>query len=144
MSVDEFGNEIEDEEEPNEAIKALRKQAKDGKAAQAEAARLARENAFLRAGIPETPATSYFVKGYDGDPDPEAIRAAAVEAGFLQPEKTEPEVSPDEVAAQERLQAAAAGGGSVTPPGYDEELAAAGSKEAALAVMKKYQIAVVD
>jgi hypothetical protein len=40
--------------------------------------------AFAQAGInPTEPAAKYFVKGYDGDMDPEAIRAAAVEARVI-------------------------------------------------------------
>ena len=50
----------------------------------AQLAGLKRTEAFRSAGInPNDPRQSYFVKGYDGEIDPEPIRAAAVEAGFL-------------------------------------------------------------
>ena len=45
---------------------------------------LKRAEAFRSAGInPNDPRQAYFVKGYDGEIDPEPIRVAAVEAGFL-------------------------------------------------------------
>ena len=44
-----------------------------------------KELAFLKAGIDTTdPKMSYFVKGYDGDISAEAIKTAALEAGFIQ------------------------------------------------------------
>jgi hypothetical protein len=54
---------------------------------QQKAKRLEKENAFLKAGInPEaSPMAGYFAKGYDGPLDPEAIKAAATEAGVLTP-----------------------------------------------------------
>ncbi len=43
-----------------------------------------RENAFLKAGInPDDAKMKYFVKAYDGELDPEAIKAEATEAGLL-------------------------------------------------------------
>lgn len=62
-----------------------------------------RELAFMRAGIdPERdPKLAFFVKGYEGDLTPEAIRKAAVEVGFLAP----PE--PDQQAGEQQQQQAA-------------------------------------
>lgn len=46
--------------------------------------KLERENAFLKAKIdPEDPKAKWFVKGYDGDLAPEAIRKAALEAAII-------------------------------------------------------------
>lgn len=52
-----------------------------------------KEAAFLRAGIdPESKGiAAYFVKGYDGPLDAEAIKAAALEAGVVQPPAPSPE-----------------------------------------------------
>jgi hypothetical protein len=63
----------------------LRRAAEEGRKAKQENAQLKRELAFTRAGIStDDPKMSYFYKGYDGDLEPEKIRSAAVEAGFLQ------------------------------------------------------------
>lgn len=49
-----------------------------------EASAAQRELAFLKAGVPaDNPVTKYFVKGYEGEVTPEAIRAAAEEAGLI-------------------------------------------------------------
>lgn len=47
-----------------------------------------RELAFVKAGIDSAdPMTKYFVKGYDGELSPDAIRAAAIEARLIQDTK---------------------------------------------------------
>lgn len=61
-------------------VKALRE-----KAAVAEA--LQKELAFSKAGVPmESPMAKYFIKGYDGEFTPEAIRKAAEEVNLVQPQ----------------------------------------------------------
>ena len=61
--------------------KLLRQQA-------AEFETLKREMAFTKAGIDlNTPMAKYFVRGYDGEVSPEAIRKAAEEASLIQPSK---------------------------------------------------------
>jgi hypothetical protein len=69
-----------------------RKQEQARKAAERERDEARKELAFVRAGI--DPASkgiaSYFVKGYEGDLDPEKIRAAALEAGVIQPPAPDP------------------------------------------------------
>lgn len=72
---------------------------------------LERENAFLKAGIdPDDPKARYFVKGYDGKLERDAVRAAAVEAGVIEASK----VTREELAAHDRVSAAAAGAGSAS------------------------------
>jgi hypothetical protein len=105
-------------------IRALEKQAKRAADLDAELATLRRERAFMSAGVPvDDPAARYFVKGYDGELDPDAIKAAAVESKM--PWAKGEEIGPEEQAAHEAAQAAAAGG---TPPGagpnMEAELAA--------------------
>ena len=87
---------------------ALRKQV-----AEAEAAK--RELAFVKAGInPTDPMAKYFVKGYDGNLDPEAIRQAAVEARLISPPDTTP--TADEAQAWQRTNKIAAGAQTAQPP----------------------------
>lgn len=62
----------------------LRKAANAASARDQELAGLRRQMAFMQAGIdPADKKLSYFAKGYEGELDAEAIKAAAMEAGFL-------------------------------------------------------------
>jgi hypothetical protein len=86
---------------PRSNIRALEKAAKAGQQAQAELAALRREMTFREVGIdPSNAAHKYFIKGYDGETTPEAIRAAAAEAGFLKaateqaPPQSQPQTLP--------------------------------------------------
>jgi hypothetical protein len=93
-------------------IKGLRQAANKAKKLERELAQMQRELAFHKAGIPlNDPRMNYFVKGYEGELEAEAIRSAAVEAGFLQIQ-TEQEEDPqiqESAAAQERVMRASAG-----------------------------------
>lgn len=75
----------EDEgEDSEEDFKNLRAKARKASKIEQENLRLRRENAFMKAGLPlDDPKMGYFVKGYEGDLDPDAIRRAAIEAGFI-------------------------------------------------------------
>jgi hypothetical protein len=93
---------------PRDVLKRLEKQAAEGKALAEQNAKLERRLAFADAGINTSDAKlGYFAKGYDGPLDPAAIKAAAVEAGFL--DAPAPVVPDEERAAHERVSAAAAG-----------------------------------
>ncbi len=92
-----------------EEVKALRQTA-----AEAEAAK--RELAFVKAGVPmDNPASKYFVKGYDGDFSPEAIRAAAEEANLIAPSVQTQQVQAEQNA-WNRLQKAQRAGQTSEPP----------------------------
>lgn len=90
-------------------IKSLRRAASGKKKLEEELAQIRRELAFTKAGInPDDPKMRYFIKGYDGDLTADAVRAAALEAGFLVQESTDPSVA--QVAqSQQRVMSAAAG-----------------------------------
>lgn len=115
----------------NSDFAALRKQTQATKRAEAEAAAAKREAAFLRAGIdPEGKGiASYFVKGYEGDMSPDAIKAAAMEAGLIQaPAPTQEQVQEQQVqqealAAAQRI-AGAANAGMAAPVGAEADRAA--------------------
>lgn len=116
MSDNYTDDDFDLEDEDNNSIQSLRKAANAAKKLKAENARMKRELAFAKAGIPLTdPKMNYFVKGYEGDLDPEAIREAATEAGFLtieQPAPQEQEATAEAQAvaqAQQRVMAASAG-----------------------------------
>lgn len=90
-------------------IKSLRRAASGKKKLEEELAQIRRELAFTKAGInPDDPKMRYFVKGYDGELTAEAVRAAAVEAGFLAQQASDPGLA--QVAqSQDRVMSAAAG-----------------------------------
>ena len=118
-------------------IRALEKQAKQATEAAARAEAAERKLAFAEAGIPlNDPKLSYFIKGYDGDPTPEAIKQAAIDAGFI----GTPEPSAD-TAPLERTNQLAAGAtpeNASVEAAYQEELLAARSAEEVTAVAAKY------
>lgn len=89
-------------------VKRLESQLKEAQDRAAEAEGLRRELAFSKAGIDLNDAkVKYFVRGYDGELDADAIRKQAVEDGFL---KAPDEPAPDpNLTASGRMDEAAAG-----------------------------------
>lgn len=104
-----------DNDEESTDIRSLRKAANAAKRLKAENAQMRRELAFAKAGIPlDDPRMNYFVKGYDGELEPDAIRDAATTAGFIAaPAETQNQQESAEnqqtAAAQQRVMAASAG-----------------------------------
>jgi hypothetical protein len=111
MSDNNYIPSDDDGDDGQQSPAELREAAKRGHKWKAEAEAAKREVAFLRAGIdPEDTRLKYFVKGYDGPLEVEAIRSAAVEAKFI--EAPQQPVDPEVQAAQqgqERVVAASAG-----------------------------------
>lgn len=141
--MSDFSEYEDDASDEGSGPAGLREHAKrleaQAKAAAEEAAQLKRELAFAKAGLDlSDPKMGYFVKGYDGEATPDAIRAAAEAAGFIG------EQTPVSTQELQEHQAAAnlAGGGFIEPPDqnaqYASEMAAARSKAEVLAVMDKY------
>lgn len=95
----------------NETPKALRDAANRSGKYKAERDALQRENAFLKAGInSDDPRMSYFVKGYDGDLNAEAIIKAATDAGFMATQASGQQADTSAyAAAQRRIEQASAG-----------------------------------
>lgn len=129
-------------------IKSLRRAASGKKQLEKELEELRRELAFAKAGLPmDDPKLKYFVKGYDGELSADAIREAAMEAGFLasQPQAGEDPNLAAAGAAQQRVMQAASG---VSFEGVSEEAALAqleaamqeGGVEAMLEVARQYGI----
>jgi hypothetical protein len=92
-------------------FKNLRAKAKKADQFERENQTLKRELAFVKAGVPlEDPKMSYFVKGYDGDLEPEKIRDAAISAGFMQAPEPVVDAAVDQAReGQQRVAAATAG-----------------------------------
>jgi hypothetical protein len=88
-------------------VKTLREKA-------AEAEKLQKELAFSKAGIPmDAPMAKYFIKGYEGEFTPEAIRKAAEEANLLQAQT--PTAPIPEQQAWSRMQKASTAGETSEP-----------------------------
>lgn len=84
--------------------KLLRQQAAEFEA-------LKREMAFTKAGVDiNAPIAKYFVKGYDGEVTPEAIRKAAEEASLIQAPKPQDVIDESEKQAWSRMQKAGSAG----------------------------------
>lgn len=114
---DQYDDTHEDDDRDDD-FKNLRAKAKKADILERENAALKREFAFVKAGVPmDDPKMTYFVKGYDGDLEPDAIRAAAIEAGFMAP----PQQNVDPAVEQARVgQAAVMAASSGTEVGFDE------------------------
>lgn len=140
MSDDFNADDEGDNPDESSVIRNLRKQVRESADAEKRAETAERKLAFIEAGVPNSKAADYFVKGYDGELTTESIKAAAIEAGFLEAdpaEKPDPELDA-EAAAQGRIAAAENGASDTAPPGYDDELAAAKTPEEVIAVVQKY------
>ena len=107
--------------------KALEAQAKDAEATK-------RELAFVKAGVdPDSAATKYFVKGYDGELTAEAIRAAAEEASLIPSQKKE--VAAEQQAWNRVAQASRAGEASDAPVDYVQRFNNAKSTDEVMALL---------
>ena len=87
-----------------------------------------RRDTFRSAGLDlQDPRVKYFVKGYDGELDAEAIRQEAMSAGFLgensPPGQAEAMIQ-DAVEAEQRIQAAGEGGDPVSPTDLEAQIRA--------------------
>jgi ribosomal protein L12E/L44/L45/RPP1/RPP2 len=104
-------NYSEPDDDGDEDFKNLRAKAKRADQLERENATLKRDIAFVKAGIPmEDPRMGYFVKGYEGDLDPDSIKQAAVDAGFIAATPAPADPALDQArAGQQRVLAASSG-----------------------------------
>lgn len=137
----------EDGQPQDDSPRGLRRAANKSKKLEAELAELRRELAFAKAGLPmDDPKMKYFVKGYEGDMEPDAIRAAAAEAGFL---AANPQAGAQAAVAESQARVMSAAAGAVYEDASEEaalaRLEAAmqeGGVEAMLDVARQYGIPV--
>ena len=143
---DDFDSDEEPQGDPGD-IKSLRRAASSKKKLEQENFELKRRLAFVEAGISMAdPRMKYFIKGYDGEMEADAIRAAAMEAGFLasQSQGEDPNMAAT-AAAQNRVMQAASGVGyeGMTEDAALAQLEAAmqeGGVEAMLDVARQFGI----
>lgn len=144
--ADEF---YEDDDQPQETnpvrarMKQLEKENREIRKALADAETAKREVNFLKAGIdPTAPKFKYFVKAYDGDLDPEAIKSALVEAQLITPEPAESEQ--DKQAWNTSNKVAAGAETSPEPPSWAKRINDAESEAELMAIFAEAQAQGVD
>ena len=111
--------------------------------AEAKLASYERQDTFRSAGIDlNDPRVKYFVKGYEGELDVDAIRMEAEAAGFLNNE-IEPSSQPvanDALVAEQRIQAAGEGGDPVSPSNLEAQIRATTDQDQLRALMESQGI----
>ena len=99
-----------------------------------------RRDTFRSAGIdPDDARARYFVKAYDGEMDPDAIRAEAEAAGFLGSDAPAASPTPymqDALAAEQRIATAGEGGDPVSQADLNARIAATKNPEELRALME--------
>lgn len=109
-----------------DALKREQARASQAEANAASNAELARENAFLKAGVDlESPVGKMFTRAYDGELDADAIKAEAAQVGALLDRSDQPtttpgatSVTPDDIRQTQERQALANDG---VPPGLVDD-----------------------
>ncbi len=99
-----------------------------------------RRDTFRTAGLDLDDArVKYFVKGYEGELDAEAIRQEAMAAGFLGDEAPLPEIN-DSMQAEQRIQAVGEGGDPVSPTDLEARIKATTNQDELRALMESQGI----
>jgi hypothetical protein len=136
--IDNYDSDMEESNNRNPVrarMKELEKEAAELRKKVADAETAKRELAFVKAGIdPNSPMSKYFMKGYDGELDPDAIRQAAVEAQLISP----PDATPTQVEAAgwQKVAKIAAGSQTAQPPvDWNQRLAKAESPREVEAIL---------
>ena len=136
--IDNYDSDMEETNTRNPVrarMKELEKEAAELRKQIADAETAKRELAFVKAGIdPNSPMSKYFMKGYDGELSPDAIRQAAVEAQLISP----PEATPTQVEAAgwQKIAKIAAGSQTAQPPvDWNQRLANAESPKEVEAIL---------
>ena len=124
-------------------LKRLEKENADLRKQTASFAETQKKLAFIEAGVPlDSPMAKYFIKGYDGELTPEAIRVAAEEAQLVAPSTKVNEA--DKQAWRETNRIAA--GSEVSPegPSWVKRIQEAESESELMAIFAEAQAAGVE
>lgn len=132
-----------------EKIKAQDAELKTAREAADKVQVMERRLAFAEAGLGDSPMREYFVKGYDGDTSPDAIRAAATAAGLPLLGAASSTPAPDRTAdvAQHTAMNQAAGGGATEGDrnaAYHAALGKATNSDEILAVCREFGVPVAE
>lgn len=124
-------------------MKQLEKELREANKLIAASAEANKKLAFVEAGIPlNSPMAKYFIKGYDGDLTPEAIREAAMEAQLITPE---PQINEDDRKAWRETNRIATGAEvSPEPRGWADRIREAESESELMAIFAEAQAQGID
>lgn len=133
---------VEPKQNPVRArMKQLEKEANELRKQVAEFATAKQELAFVKAGIDTSnPRFKYFVKGYDGDLTPEAIREAAEEAQLITPQTDDS----DKRAWQQTNKIAAGSESAPPPPSWNKRISEATSEAEVYKIFEEAQAQGID
>ena len=99
-----------------------------------------RRDTFRSAGLdPDDARVKYFVKGYEGELDAEAIRQEATAAGFLgvdSPQMAQSSEFNDMLSTEQRIQMAGEGGDPVSSPDLDSQIKATNNEDELRALLE--------
>lgn len=124
-------------------MKQLEKELREANKQLAATAEASKKLAFLEAGVPlDSPMAKYFIKGYDGDLNPEAIREAALEAQLIAPAQQVDDT--DKQAWRETNRIAAGSEVSPAPPGWIQRINAANSESELMSIFAEAQAQGID
>lgn len=131
--------------QPQGALKhvrdALEQTTKAKREAEQEAAQLRRELAIERSQLPDFPGKQFFIQNYNGEPTPEAIKAAALAAGFVldapaaPAEEAAPAVPAAELAQHRAVAEVAAGSSTGNEIPLEQAILGARSAEEVMKIM---------
>ena len=125
-------------------LRALRDKAKEADRLAKDHEVLQRKMAFVEAKIDVTdPKLKYFVEGYKGEMTPDAIRAEAKAAGFIDAAPPATQVPQGELDAHQKVGAAAAGGDAGEPFDFQAELAKCRTPEEVMALASRQNMPTV-
>jgi hypothetical protein len=145
--ADEFYEDDDDQPQESNPVRArmkqLEKENREIKKLLAEQEAAAKELAFVKAGIDlNNPMSKYFVKGYDGDLSPEAIRLAAEEAQLVTPQ---PQVLDQDKQAWQTANKVATGAETASEgPSWMKRIQNAESEQELMAVFAEAQAQGID
>lgn len=146
IEYDDFTDYDQTESQSNpvrQRMKQLEKELREANKLIAASADATKKLAFVEAGIPlNSPMAKYFIKGYDGELTPEAIREAAMEAQLITPE---PVVNEDDRNAWRETNRIASGSEvSPEPKGWAERINQAESESELLSIFAEAQAQGID
>jgi hypothetical protein len=141
IEYDDFSDDDQTEFQSNpvrQRMKQLEKENREFKKQLAESQEAQKKLAFVEAGITlNSPMAKYFIKGYDGELSPEAIREAAMEAQLITPE---PAVNEDDRNAWRETNRIASGSEvSPEPKGWAERINQAESEAELMSIFAEAQ-----
>jgi hypothetical protein len=145
--ADEFYEDEDDQPQESNPVRArmkqLEKENREYKKMLAEAQEAKKEMAFVKGGLDMNhPMAKYFIKGYDGELEPDAVRQALEEAQLITPQ---PQMDASERQGWQETNKVAAGSEvSPPPPSWAKRIQDASSERELYAIFEEAQAQGID